>query len=596
MSYIYYESSWNGMKRICLLLYLLIIVGLCACDKNYPEYILHVERIMNQSPDSVLEILNSVKGEIEQESLSTRRYYNLLLAQAYERCDILDSCDALLPDVIRYYEEENEPDKLMKAYYLMGQLYIDLEVKGSNTALLYSYRALEQSGKMKNTVQNKAFIGRIHAQLSNSFVCMNLFEEAVRECRTAYSCFQSGNDNWACIDALCGLAYVYYSQSRMDSALHYYRKAYGQMGSCGNIQKKKMDILQKMSMVYIQLGNHEKVREILREIINEKKKENKLNCNIEGNLLLDVGQKDSATVCFKRTLENENSVERKEACWNLYQIEKKDGAYQQALAYLEKYVVYSDSAYAQSNIKSLQRFKVLCDLHYTEEEKEGLRHENNQQRVWIICIMITLAVVIGIAIQNNLMKKEAARKQKELLESIHEKQYKKSRQCIEDNKQVITELEGKIDSILQEKDVISKELLLVQKEKLEQANQAIETAQKQQTLLEEALRKSDIYAYCYRAIEDSSITLTGIDWKRLEQTVNDTYGDFTNRLFVLHPSITSMELHVCLLLKIRLPISTISQLVCRTQSAVSMSRKQLYKKIFHEDGIPSKLDEFILAF
>lgn len=144
--------------------------------------------------------------------------------------------------------------------------------------------------------------------------------------------------------------------------------------------------------------------------------------------------------------------------------------------------------------------------------------------------------------------------------------------------------------------MLCKELLLVQKEKLEQTNRAVETAQRQQTLLEEALRKSDIYVYCYRAIEDSIIALTSTDWKKLEQIVNETYDNFTNRLFVLHPSITTIELRICMLLKIRLPASAISQLICRTQSAVSMSRKQLYKKIFHEEGAPAKLDEFIVSF
>lgn len=38
------------------------------------------------------------------------------------------------------------------------------------------------------------------------------------------------------------------------------------------------------------------------------------------------------------------------------------------------------------------------------------------------------------------------------------------------------------------------------------------------------------------------------------------------------------------------------QLVCRTQSAVSMSRKQLYKKIFNKEGTPANLDDFIVSF
>lgn len=171
-------------------------------------------------------------------------------------------------------------------------------------------------------------------------------------------------------------------------------------------------------------------------------------------------------------------------------------------------------------------------MHHAEKEKEELRQENIEQRAWIIYVMITMAVVIGVAIQYSRMKKEKARRQEDILRNIYEEQYRKSKQYIESNKQIIKELEEKIESIQQEKDVLCKELLLVQKEKLEQTNRAVETAQRQQTLLEEALRKSDIYVYCYRAIEDSTIALTSTDWKKLEQIVNDTYDDFTNRLFV----------------------------------------------------------------
>ena len=76
------------------------------------------------------------------------------------------------------------------------------------------------------------------------------------------------------------------------------------------------------------------------------------------------------------------------------------------------------------------------------------------------------------------------------------------------NKKKIEELKEKVKSFEQENNDLQQKLLLAKKEKLEQTNQAIETSQREQALLEEALRRSDIYAYCYRAIEDSSIRLT----------------------------------------------------------------------------------------
>lgn len=580
------------MKKIYLLAYLLSIICLYACNKSYPEYILHIEKTLDQEPGYALEILNSVKEQVKQEPLSTRMYYNLLLVEAYDRCDISNTCDTLLSDVIRYYEERKESDKLMKAYYFMGQRHLELNAEDDPTALIYYLRALDQSAKVKDNV----FIGRIYSQIGKSFAYMNLPEEAIRKFQIAHSYFLLGNDKKACIDAICNLADVYNSQNQTDSALYYYQRSYNLTELYKDAVDKKAGILQNMARVYIGIGENDKAREILEEIITVEKNSNKLNSNNWGYLFLHTGQKDSAVVYFKRGLENKDWTEKKYACWNLYQIAKNDKDCERALAYLEEYAECADSAYVQSNIKSLQKTKVLYDLHHAEKEKEELQQENIEQRAWVICVMITMAVVIGGAIQYSRVKKETARRQEEILRNVYEEQYRKSKQHIDDNRQVIKELEEKMDSIKQENDVLSKELLLVQKEKLEQANQAIETLQKQQDLLEEALRKSEIYAHCYRAIEDSSVTLTSADWENLEQMVNETYDNFTNRLFVLHPSITTIELRICLLLKIRLPASAISQLICRTQSAVSMSRKQLYKKIFHEEGVPAKLDDFIVSF
>lgn len=580
------------MKKEHILLCLLAIHCLCSCNEKYPVYILDIENLVEKNPDSALVVLGSMEAQIQREPLSTRMYYNLLLLEVSDKCDILHTCDTLLPDIIRYYEERKENDKLMKAYYLMGKQHLELKEGNVPTALFYFFRALDKSTEAKNN----AFIGRIHAQMSKSFMYLNLSKEAIQELKTAYFYFQLENDKQSSIDVLCDLASVYNLQSQTDSALYYYQKAYEKAEFCGDTKDKKMDVLQNIANVYVKTDNNDKAHDILEKITKETKEGDKLNYNILGSLFLQTGQKDSAVVCFKRELENESWSGKKYAYWNLYQIEKNNNGFKQALIYLEKYAEYSDSIYTKSNVKSLQKIKILYDLHHIEKEKEDLHQENEEQRVWIICIMVTMAMVIGVAIQYSRVKKETIRKQKEMLQAIQEGQYRKSRRYIDDNKKIIKELAEKIGSIQQEKDALHKELLLIQKEKLEQTNKAIETSQKQQVLLEETLRKSDIYAYCYQAIGNPSITLTGTDWEKLEQVVNDAYDSFTNRLFVLHPSITAMELHICLLLKIQLPTSAISQLVCRTQSAISMSRKQLYKKIFHEEGTPAKLDEFIHAF
>ncbi len=174
----YNKPKLSRMRNIYLLLYLLLVViCLYACHEPIPEYISYVENIIEKKPDSVLIILDSLEEQIQKEPLSTRMYYNLLVAEACDKCDIPNPYDSLLSDVVRYYEERKESDKLMKAYYFMGQRHLELKAEDDPAALLYSFRALEQSAKVKDD----AFIGRIYNQIGKSFVYMNLFKEAIRE-------------------------------------------------------------------------------------------------------------------------------------------------------------------------------------------------------------------------------------------------------------------------------------------------------------------------------------------------------------------------------------------------------------------------------
>lgn len=576
-------------KSLYILFYLLPLLCLYACTQPYPESILRAESTIKEHPDRALAILDSIKESIKTESEQTRMYYGLLQIEAHERCYKPHPADSLIPAITRYYEKENDKEKLAKSYYYMGRRHFDLE----NTPAAFSYflRALDASAKIKDY----AFLGRIHSQIGHFLTHLNLRKEVIEEYKEAYSYYQLGGDSLTSAYALRDLAKAYDLLEKRDSALYYYQKAY-ELANKNKDKQKEITILRELATIYIQMNESNKALEILRRATVEWKKEKDSCYGIWGDLYLKMGKEDSAVFYFKKEIGSGDSHADKHAYWNLYSIEKKYGNYKQALAYFEKYVECSDNIYQSSKIESFQKIKSGYEFHTVKKEKAILSEENIQQRSWIIGIMIATAIAIGCLIQYIRIKKVAVREQNRKLRNIYEEQYRKSQQYIEDNKKEIDKLEKKINQVQQEKDELKQKLLYAQKEKLEQTNHIIEATQREQALLEETLRKTAIYVHCYRGIENPSIMLTDTDWKQLENAINEAYDGFTNRLFMLYPSISSMELRICLLLKIQIPVSTISQFVCRTQSAVSMSRKQLYKKIFKKEGTPTLLDQFIVTF
>lgn len=132
-------------------------------------------------------------------------------------------------------------------------------------------------------------------------------------------------------------------------------------------------------------------------------------------------------------------------------------------------------------------------------------------------------------------------------------------------------------------------------EAVENTNKQIEAEQKEQTLLESNLKRSDIYIHFHQAAKNQT-NITAAEWNDLQAMIDQTYGMFTKRLYALFPQISEQELRICLLLKISISATGIANLTLRSKQAVTSSRKKLYEKTHGQQGGPEKWDQFIQAF
>ena len=81
---------------------------------------------MDESPDSVLQLLNIQPKEIEDFSDKECARYALLLARATDKCKFsLLPCDSLLNVALEYYDDD-EKEKAMALLY-KGRLAVEME-------------------------------------------------------------------------------------------------------------------------------------------------------------------------------------------------------------------------------------------------------------------------------------------------------------------------------------------------------------------------------------------------------------------------------------------------------------------------------------
>lgn len=141
--------------------------------------------------------------------------------------------------------------------------------------------------------------------------------------------------------------------------------------------------------------------------------------------------------------------------------------------------------------------------------------------------------------------------------------------------------------------------MLLQRQKEEQKKDVQTTLNEQTTPLEDMeaqLRESTLFKNLHQSSYWEENCLSDEQFNDLQKRLDLTYQNFTGRLRSLSPTLTDIELRVCYLLKIEIPLPGIAKLVGRSPSGISRIRKRLYTKLLNEEGTAEQFDSFILHF
>ena len=84
------------------------------------------------------------------------------------------------------------------------------------------------------------------------------------------------------------------------------------------------------------------------------------------------------------------------------------------------------------------------------------------------------------------------------------------------------------------------------------------------------------------------------DWTELTEAVDATYSGFTDKLYSLY-RMSEQDLHVSLLIKIRLQPKDIATLTAHSKESIASTRSRLYQRVFGKKGSTRDWDDFILS-
>lgn len=567
---------------------------ICACtNKPYPQSLRVADSLIHNNPDSAVILLEELKRSMAFEPQATQMYYQLLTIKAKDKAYITHTSDSLIKTVVKYYEERKDRERLPETYYYAGRVYRDLG--DAPQALEYLQKAIEST----KDCTDYRLISRIYSQTGTLYLYQDTYDQALEVFRKAYQYCLSDKDSIGMVYSLRDIGRTFTTLNCADSALYYYKGALNYAEQIHN--NHLVGVVQaELSGLYIQL-------EMYPEAFTAIQCSNKY---IKGHniapfyaILADyyyyTNQLDSATFYYTQTASFDDLYQKQGSYKGLGNIARKKGQYKEAMEYFDKYLICTDSIKDITNTETIRKMQSLYNYQLKKEkENSRLQHQAANYKLWNILLVFSLLslVFLFIAYHQFRKKKEQQRLVKqERIKQIQKDRYAQSNTYLEKNKEQIKVLELSLHKAEIEKDQLRQDLLKAQKSLIEKTNEQITATQRVQKQSELALKHSDIYKKFHFAVQGSDEKIGNDDWKELMCAVDEAYNQFTTRLLELYPMKT-IEIQVCVLIKIGLSPAQIAFITIRSRQAISSIRKRLYSKVMGKDGTPEQWDNFISTF
>lgn len=312
-----------------------------------------------------------------------------------------------------------------------------------------------------------------------------------------------------------------------------------------------------------------------------------------GNYYQEVSRIDSAIYFYNKSLESQDPYVLRAAILPLAHIYADKGDYKRAFSFLDKQTSIADTLTKKESINNENLIKELSNKLHIEQENRLLKEKAFSLR--LIGIVTSAVFIIAILLVFHRLRNKRLQyyNQEERLKRVLSDMEQNSRQKLLENSERIDILKNQLSSSQVQNDNLQKRLILLEKDSLLGENRRIEAVAEKQIILLQRLKTSSVYLKFYQLAKLRQ-KASDDDFYQLTLLVDEAYSGFTNRLIELYPSINEKEIRVCLLIKIGLSPTQISDIVCSSNSGISMIRRRLNLKIFQIKGKPEEFDKKII--
>ena len=498
---------------------ILLLLGITGCRKHYPvaEKLLQAEAVMNEYPDSALNLLK----DIAQPELKTQAHharYALLYSQALDKNYIDLTSDSLINIAVDYYKDRDDVKAKFLSYYYLGRIYTNAN---NLTQATLAYMEAEQ---LLDEFGDDYAAGLLYTQMGNIYRNYYDYPKALQSYRLSTEYFHKADKPLHKLYGMLRQSSIYKSMNKETDSFHI---LYNTLIEAKETNQTSIihSCLGDLIMLCLNMNKQEEAVSFYNELINHYSIERMTSSFYASLGLLMAKEKNVEksqlyiNKAWERARTQSDSV-------HLYyissQVEQLSSSYQKAFSDLEQSITLQN----RSVREALQQPILTTQMDFLRQKMELQKYKvQSERQMRIIGVVLTILLVVAAVYGVSVYIKRQHEK--------YLKQIRKQVARIELLKDEKNGMEGEVRKLNQ---------LLLQGGELKDE---LMQAKGEWTRLED-IRALELYT---RLRQDPSLYNPSADYDALLRWVDIASVRFAERLQESYPHLNVSEITLCCLVR-----------------------------------------------
>ena len=562
----------------------------CTGNKVYDHQLSKADSIMDIADDSAqiaIKMLDALKPEWSKFTKAQRMRYDLLYHKAMNKAYIDFTSDSTMLAVVDYYEHHGTANDRMLAYYILGCVYRDMHE--APMALEYYNKATEQADTAAQDC-DYATLCRVYSQMGV------LFSKQYLPYQELFSFEKATHYAYKAHDTLNAIRYYYNKTGAYtyldneDSAIivntraaelfrkHGYDRDADIAFGCNYVYYLKRNNIDKAKKAFeaynrVNFAGNQNYEDSYAFLLYEK-----------GLFFLQTNQLDSAYCKLNESLKLSKSFSNKAITTKtLAQYYLKRNNPILAAMYAMKSTEYNDSDLVRVRKTQLHQLQAMYD--YSRNKRLAMVAEQKSEKRIMVIYVVILCSIILFCLSIFIYKLQMNKKNHRI--SLIQQLYNDSLLKLQSNQRELQRVKDLNElEVIQQKEEIIMNLKNTIKDIREKFSGSLLTD------TDIILQNSAIFRKIQFITLHPKEKLSNEDWIELSDLIEQLIPSFPQ---MLKNRLTEKEYHICLLIRLHILPSSISNLVGLSNSGVSLSRKRMLEKVCGKDGTAKDFDKFILS-